>query len=82
MDELKLDGNAAAGSLQQVFAVEVTQALGTCDGCGAVEAVGAVSVYAAAGTVLRCDAVLMKLVSDGERVWIDLRGVRTLELRV
>lgn len=85
MDELKLDGNAAAGILQQVFAVEVTQALGTCDGCGAVEAVGAVSVYAAAGTVLRCphcDAVLMKLVSDGERVWIDLRGVRTLELRV
>ena len=86
MENLKLDGNAAAGILQQIFAVEVTAATGTCDGCGAVEALGAVTVYAhAAGTVLRCphcEAVLMKVVTDGERVWVDLRGVRTLELRV
>jgi Zn finger protein HypA/HybF involved in hydrogenase expression len=85
MDSLKLDGNAAAGILQQVFAVEVTAASGTCDGCGAVEAIGAVAVYAQApGTVLRCphcDSVLIKVVTDGERIWIDLRGVRTLELR-
>jgi hypothetical protein len=48
-----------------------------------VEAVGAVHVYVAAGTVLRCphcDAVVMKVVKDGERIWIDLRGLRTLEL--
>ena len=85
MDELKLDGNAAAGILQEIFAVEVTTALGTCDGCGAVDAVGAVSVWVAAGTVLRCphcDAVLMKIVTDGERIWADLRGVRSLEFRV
>jgi Family of unknown function (DUF6510) len=85
MDALKLDGNAAAGLLQEIFAVEITAALGTCDRCGAVDAVGAVSMYAAAGTVLRCphcDAVLMKLVTDGDRVWVDLRGVRSLELRV
>ena len=86
MDELKLDGNAAAGILQEIFAVEITAALGTCDGCGAVEAVGAVSVYARGpGTVLRCphcDNVLVKVVSDGVRIWADLRGVRTLELRV
>jgi Zn finger protein HypA/HybF involved in hydrogenase expression len=85
MDELKLDGNAAAGILQEIFAVEVTTARGTCDGCGAVEAVGAVAVYVAAGYVLRCphcDSVLMKIVTDGERIWADLRGVRSLELRV
>jgi hypothetical protein len=85
MDELKLDGNAAAGILSEVFAVEVTAASGTCDGCGAVEAVGAVAVYSRGpGTVLRCphcDAVLMKIVTAGDRVWIDLRGLRTLELR-
>jgi uncharacterized protein DUF6510 len=84
MDALKLDGNAAAGMLQEIFAVEVTTASGTCDGCGAVDEVGAVSVYVAAGTVLRCphcDAVLMKVVTDGERIWADLRGVRSLELR-
>ena len=84
MEKLRLDGNAAAGLLQEVFAAEVTTALGTCAGCGAVEAVGAVHVYNAAGTVLRCPhcgAVLMKLVTDGTRIWIDVRGVRTLELR-
>jgi hypothetical protein len=84
-DSLKLDGNAAAGMLQEIFAVEITAASGTCDGCGAVEAIGAVSVYAAAGIVLRCphcDAVLMKVVTDGQRIWADLRGVRSLELRV
>ena len=84
MDELKLDGNAAAGLLQAIFAVEMTAAVGTCDTCGAVEAVGAVFVYAhAPGTVLRCphcDSVLMRIVTDGRRYWVDLRGVRSLEL--
>ena len=41
MDELMLDGNAVAGLLQEVFAVEMTTAVGTCGGCGASEAVGA-----------------------------------------
>jgi hypothetical protein len=84
MEKLRLDGNAAAGLLQEVFAAEMTTAVGTCDGCGATDAVGAVQVYQAAGTVLRCphcEAVLMKIVTDGERIWIDVRGVRTLELR-
>jgi hypothetical protein len=84
MDTLKLDGNAAAGILQEIFAVEITTAAGTCDGCGSVEPVGAVAVYAEGpGTVLRCphcDAVLMKVATDGRRLWLDLRGVRTLEL--
>ncbi len=30
MDELMLDGNAVAGLLQEVFAVEMTTATGTC----------------------------------------------------
>jgi hypothetical protein len=83
MEALRLDGNAVAGLLREVFAAEMTTAVGTCDGCGAVEAVGAVHVYLAAGTVLRCphcEAVLMKLVTDGKRMWIDVRGVRNLEL--
>ena len=39
----------------------------------------------APGMVLRCphcEAVLAKLSTDGERVWLDLRGVRSLEVRV
>jgi Zn finger protein HypA/HybF involved in hydrogenase expression len=83
MDELRLDGNAIAGLLAEVFAVEMTTARGTCESCGAVEPVGAVHVYKAAGYVLRCphcDAVLAKLVTDGSRTWADLRGVRALEI--
>jgi hypothetical protein len=86
MDALKLDGNAAAGILQEIFAVEITTASGTCDHCGAVETMGAVDVYMhAPGTVLRCpqcDSVLMKVVTDGKRIWADTRGMRMLELRV
>jgi len=52
MDALMLDGNAVAGLLQEVFAVEMTTALETCDGCGATEPVGAVHVYR--GAVLLC----------------------------
>jgi hypothetical protein len=83
MEALRLDGNAAAGLLYEVFGAEVTTASGTCDECGATDAVGAVHVYQAAGTVLRCPhchAVLLKIVSDGSRFWVDARGLRTLEL--
>jgi Zn finger protein HypA/HybF involved in hydrogenase expression len=83
MDALMLDGNAVAGLLQEVFAVEMTTAVGTCDGCGASEQVGAIHVYRGAGVVLRCphcDNALVKIVSDETRVWIDFRGTRTLEL--
>ena len=79
---MTLDGNAAAGILRQVFAVEMTEALGTCAGCGAVEAVGAAVVYERApGMVLRCphcEAVLAKLSTDGEirKEWME----RSLEM--
>ena len=83
MDALRLDGNAAAGLLREVFGTEVTIARGTCDGCGAVESVGAVHLYRSAGTVLRCphcEAVLMLIVEGRSRVWIDSRGLRSLEV--
>ena len=83
MDALTLDGNAAAGVLQEVFAAEMTTAAATCEGCGAVEPLGAVRLYRGAGIVLRCPhcaAVVMKVVTDGSRIWLDARGLRTLEL--
>jgi hypothetical protein len=78
-----LDGNAVAGLLREVFAVDMTTATGTCDNCGATEPVGAVHVFRGAGIVLRCphcENALVKIVRDDTRVWIDLRGVRTLEV--
>jgi len=85
MGELMLDGNAIAALLQEVFAVEMTTAIGTCGGCGAAGPVGAVHVYRGAGIVLRCphcNNVLAKLVRAERRVWISLSGIRSLELAI
>jgi hypothetical protein len=82
-EDLRLDGNAAAGILHAVYGAEMTTAVGTCDGCATAGPVGAVRLYRSAGLVLRCprcDAVLMKVVTAGERVWVDARGLRSLEL--
>jgi hypothetical protein len=83
MDALMLDGNAVAGLLQEVFAVEMTTAIGTCANCGASEAVGAVRVYIGAGVVLRCphcENALVKIVKDESRLWIAFPGVRALAI--
>ena len=87
MTELKLDGNAAAGDLEQLFAFEVTTAVGTCANCGAVGAVGGTNVYAhAPGIVVRCPAcqsVLLRVAHDGDsRYWLEMGGVRSLEIRL
>jgi hypothetical protein len=80
--DLRLDGNAAAGLLREVFAVEMTAAMGTCAHCGATNALGAAWVYAhAPGTVLRCPActeILMTIVRARERLFVDVAGVRRL----
>lgn len=83
MSELMLDGNAAAGVLQEIFAVEMTTAVGTCDNCGTAGEVGTVHLYRGAGLTLRCatcEAVLMKIVTSGSRTWVDLRGLRTVQI--
>jgi hypothetical protein len=85
MDALMLDGNAVAGLLQEVFAVEMTTAIGTCDRCGASDEVGAVHVFRGAGMVMRCphcDNALMTIVKDDTRIWIGFQGVRTLRFSV
>ena len=85
MDALMLDGNAVAGLLQEVFAVEMTTAIGTCDTCGATNRVGALRVFRGAGIVMRCphcDNTLVPIVEDGTRVWIGFAGVRTLQVTV
>jgi hypothetical protein len=84
-DNLTIDGNAAAGLLQEVFPFEMTSVTVTCDGCGANGTLGALPVYEhGPGTVVRCphcDAVQLRVVRDAGRYWIELRGVRCLEIR-
>ena len=83
MDELMLDGNAVAGMLAEVFAVEMTTATMMCGDCGTAGAVGAMHVFRGAGIVLRCphcDNALVKIVEDGTRMWMDFGGMRTLQI--
>ena len=83
MDALTVDGNAIAGLLQEVFAVEMTTAIGTCAECGAAEPVGAVHVFRGAGVVMRCPHcgnVLLTILKDDTRVRIGFVGVRTLQV--
>ena len=83
MDELMLDGNAVAGMLGEVFAVEMTTATMICGNCGAAGPVGAAHVFRGAGIVLRCphcDHALVKIVEDGTRMWMDFGGMQTLQV--
>jgi hypothetical protein len=79
-----LDGNAAAGALSEVFAPEMTAAVTTCTTCGDTRALGELHAYLnAPGVVLRCaacNAVQVRLVRGVGRAWLDLRGIRVLEV--
>ncbi|HET7420875.1 MAG TPA: DUF6510 family protein [Candidatus Dormibacteraeota bacterium] len=83
-EDMRLDGNAIGGLLREIFALEMTAAVGTCNSCGAVNEVGRLHVYVhAPGTVVRCpgcEAVVMRIVRGRGRYWVDLTGTRSLEL--
>lgn len=83
-EERRLDGNAAAGILGEIFPFEMTMVRTVCAGCGRMEAAGAQLVYVdAPGVVLRCrycDMALIKVVHGGGRYWLDLRGVACLQV--
>ena len=80
---IRLDGNSIGGVLESVFGRDLTEAMGICGNCGAEHQVGALHVYRAAGIVVRCpdcEWVLIRIVEAGERTWIDLQGVATLQV--
>jgi Family of unknown function (DUF6510) len=80
------DGNALTGPLQAVFRVDVTTAIGRCTGCGRTGPIAEVRVFDhAPGVVARCptcDWVLLRLVRDRGRAWLDLRGLSYLQLAI
>ena len=81
-DSLRLDGNAAAGILSELFVPDLTAARATCAGCGATRAVGELLVYAhGMGTVVRCpscDAVVLCVTRTATQLWLDPTGVRRI----
>ncbi len=81
----RLDGNAAAGLLAQVFCAEPSAALIVCAGCGATAAIGALPAYGLElGAILRCahcDTAVLRLGAAGAMLWLDLRGAISLRVR-
>jgi Family of unknown function (DUF6510) len=79
-----LDGNAAAGELSKIFAVDVTAAEGQCAHCGAKKRFAEAHLYMQGpGLVARCavcEHVLLRLVNARQRVFLDMRGMTCLIL--
>jgi hypothetical protein len=83
-DTQKLDGNAAGGMLGAIFPFEMTSVETTCEGCGAHNAIGALAVYGhGMGMVIRCpscECVQIRVTEIKGRYWLDMRGVRVLQI--
>ena len=81
-EELRLDGNAAAGALREIFAKEMTVAVATCAACGTAREIGALLEYGhAMGVVLRCpgcDSAMLRLVHTSGWLRLDASGISCL----
>jgi hypothetical protein len=77
-----LDGNAAAGELTKIFAVDLTAAEGRCAHCGTTKRFAEAHLYMQCpGIVARCadcDHVLLRFISIPNRVLLDLSGMTYL----
>ncbi len=79
----RLDGNAIAGAMFDVFGREMTTAVGTCGGCGWAGPLAEVAVYVVTpGVVARCphcDRVLIVIVDRRGMACVELAGLASLE---
>jgi hypothetical protein len=83
-DSKRVDGNAAAGMLSEVFATDLTVARARCAGCGKIGAVATLLVYAhGMGTVMRCpdcDAVVLRIARTPTHFWLDATGATSIAI--
>jgi len=77
-----LDGNAAAGELSRIFAMDITAAEGKCGNCGTKRRFADAHLYVQCpGLVARCplcEHVLLRCVNAGQRVFLDVSGMTYL----
>lgn len=82
--ELMLDGNAAAGMLQDIFGVEMTAAPTECASCGNEAQIGTLLAFTQGpGVILRCSAcenVMLRIVQTPDAIYLDARGAVYLRL--
>jgi Family of unknown function (DUF6510) len=83
-DDLRLDGNAAGGLLNEIFPFEMTTAEATCGGCGTMKLLGEVMCYRhGMGAILRCadcDTVLIRVTHVRGWYQLDLSGMSHLRI--
>lgn len=81
-NDLRLDGNAAGGLLNEIFRFEMTAAEATCGGCGTKKPIGELVLYGhGRGAILRCagrDTVLIRITHIRGNYRLDLRGMSCL----
>jgi Zn finger protein HypA/HybF involved in hydrogenase expression len=86
VDEVRLDGNAAAGLLEEIFAFEVTVARAVCSACDGEHRIAELTVYALEmGAIMRCPGcgeVMARISKLNGECWIDSSGMRTLRIQL
>ena len=79
-----LDGNSAAGVLEEIFGEEMTASPTECDHCGREGELGSLLTFTQApGLVLRCPAcseVVLRVVQTPRFTYLDVRGAVSLRL--
>ncbi|GAA5168181.1 DUF6510 family protein [Amycolatopsis dongchuanensis] len=77
-----LDGNAIAGPLSELFAVDLAAATVTCASCGSSGPLAAHDLYPdAPALVVRCPScteVVLRFASDSRGIRLDMTGTRLL----
>jgi hypothetical protein len=83
-NDLRLDGNAAGGLLNEILPFEMTTAQATCEGCGTMRPVGEAIFYRhGMGAILRCadcDEALIRITHVRGYYWLDLSGTSRLRI--
>jgi hypothetical protein len=82
--DLRLDGNAAGGFLNEIFPFEMTAAEATCGGCGIMKPIGELMLYQhGMGAILRCagcDTALLRITHIRGYYRLDLSGISYLRI--
>ena len=80
------DGNALAGVLAEIFAVDTTTALVSCVSCGREGPLAGLTLYAGGpGMTARCPGchvVVLRIARTPHHAYLDLRGTTTLRITV
>lgn len=83
---MRVDGNAAAGALAEIFGRDVSLAVASCAQCGsAAEVARCIAYVTPMGIVLRCaecDAVLAVVVESRGTRQFTMAGLRSLRVAI